>query len=164
MQGSYALQREETAAMKVVCHANAAAALGDRAYMTGTLITATWQELDVGKTYSVHGIASWDGIVSWNGKANRKQALHYLVEIGFGFPVWCPAELFEISDPALPGAWYFNYLGNEPGVLAVWGYKELALDTRHYDGLIEREPEAMELFLQRRNIAEPVRGEDNNPC
>jgi hypothetical protein len=100
--------------------------------------------LKIGGTYIVYGINLWDRII------------HYLTLIeGARNPFWSPAELFEIIDNRLPKEWYFKFYGYEKNshvvslVNAVWGYKELALSQKHYDELIEREGDALDIFRMR---------------
>ena len=66
-------------------------------------------------------------------------------------PFLYPAVLFVVTDPALPGNWYFAYRadegGNEP--VAVWGYREF-LSQDHYEQLVERERDAMDVFAKRK--------------
>ena len=79
-----------------------------------------------------------------------KNVLHYLI-IGTyeDLPSWYPAELFEVVDHQVHLEWYYNYEVNSV-VSGLWGYKEIVLTDNHYDDLIERTDEAIEVFLKRK--------------
>ena len=85
------------------------------------------------------------------GQYLYKDMLEYLI-LGTDedLPSWYPAELFEIVDNATPIEWYFDFKGYDNGIVAIWGYKELALDSQHYTDLTERESEAIKIFLKRK--------------
>ena len=98
--------------------------------------------LEVGGIYTVYGINIWRGIV------------HYLTCDELGYAYWSPAELFEIVDNRIPPDWYFKFYGYEDNdmdqVNAVWGYKELALDPKHYFELILKEGDFINIFNKKR--------------
>lgn len=73
-------------------------------------------------------------------------------------PSWYPADLFTVIDNLLPLEWYFNYHGfiENWNLNAIWGYKEIALDEKHYEGLIEREDVAIRIFLKRKKEIEEI--------
>jgi hypothetical protein len=105
--------------------------------------------LKIGGTYNVYGINLWGGI------------LHFLTLIEDNrYPFWNPAELFEIIDNRLPSEWFFRFYGYErnahiiSSLNAVWGYKELALNPKHYSDLIERERGALDIFRKRQKEIE----------
>ncbi|UTR15006.1 phosphoribosylaminoimidazole synthetase [Salipaludibacillus sp. LMS25] len=126
--------------MKVRCLSNNGRGLTKKALSIGNSIE-TQYSLENDKIYTVYGINVWD------------EVMHYLV-LGKdeNFPSWYPAELFEVVENVLPYEWYFNYYGEDSvtGVLAIWGYKELVLDTNHYIELIEREKNELNIFLKRK--------------
>lgn len=126
--------------MKVTCKANSGENLTEKALSIGN-IPKTKFNLVISHSYNVYGICVWN------------EVLHYLL-IGHdnSAPSWYPAELFDVSEHLLPIEWYFNYYGHKQGyeLSAIWGYKELALDESHYDGLLERDGEALEVFLKRK--------------
>ncbi len=98
-------------------------------------------ELPIGKVFTVYSISMWQNV------------LHYLIVDALETrPSWFPAELFIVQDTLLPKEMHYTYFGLEDkrGVNALWGYKEMALDDRHYVDLIEREPNAIEVFLRQR--------------
>lgn len=93
------------------------------------------------KIFTVYGISIWEGV------------LHYLiVNENDPRPDWYPADLFSIEETILPGEMHHKYFGNQDkrGVHALWGYKELVIDYHHYADLIERDPNALEIFLKRK--------------
>jgi len=65
---------------------------------------------------------------------------------------WYPAELFEILDNSLPPTWFFEFSIDEDESFqtAIWGYKEMIFNSEHHDALFEREPEALEVFQERK--------------
>jgi hypothetical protein len=100
-------------------------------------------QLNIGDIYTVYGINVWRGIV------------HYLTfDKWYNNPFWTPAELFEIVDNRLPPDWHFKFYGYEDKhmdlVNAVFGYKELALNPRHYFELINREGDSSLIFKTRK--------------
>ena len=84
------------------------------------------------------------------GQHIYRNVLSYLI-IGTyeNLPSWYPAELFEVVDPLLPMEWFCQYDSNSV-LSALWGYYELVLSENHYDDLIEREDEAIRIFLKRK--------------
>jgi hypothetical protein len=102
-------------------------------------------DLNLGEFYVVYGINIWDGLI------------HYLIYVTSHLgPYWTPSELFTIIDNRLPPEWFFRFYGYEKHahpislVNAVWGYNEIALDPVHYEGLIEREHNALDIFWKRK--------------
>jgi hypothetical protein len=68
-------------------------------------------------------------------------------------PDWLPLELFSVEDPQVPDHWEFGssmqYGSNafaSTGVEAIWGYHELVHSVEHFNGLINREPAALDVF------------------
>ena len=94
----------------------------------------------VGKICNVYAMLLWKG------------SLKYLLGDG---PYWYSAEQFEIVNPTLPLIWYFTFkeyenVKNNCFYTAIWGYKELVYDKNHNQDLMERKPEALEIFLKRK--------------
>lgn len=82
-----------------------------------------------------------------------KGFLHYLTLDKYAtLPFWSPAPLFDIFDNTLPLEWYYNFFGygEQHYITAIWGYKEMVFDEAHHDALIEREDEAIRIFLKRK--------------
>lgn len=98
----------------------------------------TFDEIKMGDVYMVYGIYM-----------NNQGVLNYLLFDMYGKPSWYPAELFEVVDSLLPVEWYFRF---DPGeeIEAWWGYKEMVLDKKHYEDLVEREDQAIRIFLKRK--------------
>ncbi len=95
--------------------------------------------LDGHVNYTVYSISIWNDV------------LHYLVIPSEGrLPDWLPAVLFTIVDRRLPYEWYFRELGrNHPtGERIMVGYKEMVEDENHCVDLIERETNAIKIFLK----------------
>jgi hypothetical protein len=69
-------------------------------------------------------------------------------------PNWYPIGLFYVVDCVLPSDWEFAITnvkeasGSSPaaGLAAEWGYRELIRNPSHNDDLVERKPEALEIF------------------
>jgi hypothetical protein len=94
-----------------------------------------------GKEYTVYGVMIF------------KDVTNYLViPYEAAWPNWFAAELFEITEKLLPAEWYFQYFGiNHPsGYQFLMGYKEMTIDELHVIALINREQDAMEIFLKRK--------------
>jgi hypothetical protein len=84
-----------------------------------------------------------------------------------GKPNWLPVGLFDLTDAETPVGWRFAVLdgaaasgAGPPGDdwVALWGYPELVHDRRHRDGLVERDPSALEVFFREvgRNANKPA--------
>lgn len=70
-----------------------------------------------------------------------------LVRDGTRKPNWYPVQLFDAVDESIPADWKFGLRdGGAHGLQALWGYPTLVRDVDHYVNLIEREPEALEIF------------------
>lgn len=127
--------------MKAICNSNTVAALGKIAIKIGNSVESQF-DLEIGKQYIVYGIVDF------------QHALHYLTIGESDYPTWYPVELFTILDPVLPQRWFFTYVGEEDGVIAVWGYEELANYPSHYEELLERGDKAINIFVKRKINAE----------
>jgi len=108
--------------------------------------------LEVGKGYLVLGLGVFETV------------LLALVCDETGKPNWLPIGLFDFGPTALPDEWEFVLLDGAAASggdatnrwVARWGYAELVRNDRHSDGLIERDPAALEFFfreLERRSAA-----------
>ena len=72
-----------------------------------------------------------------------------------GKPNWLPLGLFEFEPQLLPAEWRFAVFDSPAASggdasnrwVAKWGYSELVDDPTHSDRLIERDPEALEVFF-----------------
>lgn len=108
--------------------------------------------VELEKIYVVYGMSMW------------KDSLEYLVsEISTGDPVWCPAELFSIVHNTLSVFWHFNFERyknyNAPdSQKAFWGYKELVEDADHYEGLLMKNLEVLEIFKKRKDQFDEYEG------
>lgn len=98
--------------------------------------------LTIGQRYLVMGIGVWETV------------LHTLVRDDDGLPCWCPIGLFDLRKQPVPMEWSFAL---EDGIrasgralwtkwVARWGYQQLVEDPAHSDGLMERDPIALEIF------------------
>lgn len=98
--------------------------------------------LTIGRSYIVVGMGIWETV------------LQLLVKDDRGLPAWCPAALFELNDQSLPADWRFVFRdgircsGSELFTrwVAQWGYEQLVSDEGHANALMEREPQALEIF------------------
>lgn len=111
--------------------------------------------LHIGKTYYVYGMMLYNGELKYLivGEYEKLEGDEFRTP-----PSWEPAELFEVVDAKIPQEWYFKRSIevvskeklNDP-LSATWGYKELALDVSHGDGLMERETKDIKIFLKRKH-------------
>lgn len=94
--------------------------------------------LKVGEVYTVYGQMIY------------KDVLQYLV-IGTdeNLPTWYPAELFEVVQPLKYYEEYYAY-GKDALISAIWGFKELVLQDNYIYDLVERETDAVRIFLKRK--------------
>lgn len=76
--------------------------------------------------------------------------LQYLIKGGReNLPSWYPAEIFEVVQPQVYYDWYFRYTATEERS-ALWGFQELVTCEEYIDSLIERESNAVRVFLSRK--------------
>ena len=126
--------------MIVKCVANDVKSVFQRNTLAHDNPKGSWP-ITIGDSYMVYGLSLWNG------------NLHYLVVKLFKnnnlAPSFCPAELFEITDPRLPKDWYFSFRGTERKNDAVWGYKELALDPKYIEAMLEVENDAIAILIER---------------
>ena len=98
--------------------------------------------LKIGETYVVYGQMISKGI------------LKYLVVGTYeNMPTWYPAELFEVVNSQLHFEWYYKY-NKKAEISAIWGYFELVDDKDYLYDLIEREEEAISIYLKRKKEIE----------
>lgn len=124
--------------MKVKCIANTGNMLSQGAKALGNS-DETKYAVKIGEVYTVYGQHIYKGVLSY-----------LIVGTYENLPSWYPVELFEVVDPMLPLEWYYGFYGYDNLISSIWGYKELVLDENHHDYLIEREDEAIRVFLKRK--------------
>lgn len=101
-------------------------------------------DIEIGKIYVVYGASMWKG------------SLEYLIaEKSTNTPIWCPAELFNVIHKTLSIFWHFNFekyknYNGHDSEKAFWGYKELVEDADHYEGLLMKNINALEIFKKRK--------------
>lgn len=128
--------------MKVKCIENTGLGFSDYTLENMGCSRNTKLPLKVGETYMLYGQMIWKGI------------LQYLVTGTYeNLPSWYPAELFEVVNSQVHFEWYYRY-DNEAEISAVWGYAELVKDKDYLYNLIEREEEAISIFLKRKKEIE----------
>lgn len=142
--------------MQVKCIGNRGTDLSDKLLSIRYTFLTTKYDLEIEQIYTVYGIYI----------SNKGPVLYLIQDIYDNWPDWYPADLFITTDHLLPLEWYYNFFGYDNCVSAIWGYKELALNLEHYNGLIEREDKDMEIFFKRKreidDFAELVSSKDNN--
>jgi|APAga8741244001_1050109.scaffolds.fasta_scaffold02488_2 hypothetical protein len=128
--------------MIVKCISNEGYMFSPKSVREGHDLKTIYEELQVNKEYYVYGMILYE------------EGLKYLIYIESempAYPLWYPAELFEVVDDSLPSDWNYKYNGViDDAVAAVWGYKELVSSESHFDGLSEQENKDIELFLRRK--------------
>lgn len=124
--------------MRAVCRANTGAALAKSALAIGNTDESRF-DIEVNKDYVIFGIVDF------------QNAIHILTIGESDFPTWYPVELFTVTVPELPPRWFFRYVGDEQGIVAIWGYEELVNDSSHYEALIEGDEQAISVFLRRKS-------------
>ena len=66
-----------------------------------------------------------------------------------GQPNWYPASQFKVANPHLAPDWAYDIVRKDGrGLRAIWGYKTMIEDRNHNDGLLGREPAALEKFSE----------------
>ena len=128
--------------MKVKCIENTGLGFSDYTINNMGCTRNTKLPLKVGETYVIYGQMIWKGI------------LEYLVVGTYeNLPSWYPAELFEVVNSQVHFEWYYQY-NKEAEISAIWGYVELVEDKDYLYNLIEREEEAISIFLKRKKEIE----------
>ncbi|MDR3413002.1 MAG: hypothetical protein P4L87_18965 [Formivibrio sp.] len=126
--------------MRVICNSNSGKSISNRYLNLGFNVNSIFSVL-IGKEYEVFAMSLWS------------QALFILLADENHLPSWFPLDLFSLSNPDLPGGWSFSSdLDNANGLQALWGYERLITDTSHYDGLLERDPEALRHFYEEERL------------
>lgn len=124
--------------MKIKCIANTGNMLSHGAKLLGNS-DETKYSTKIGEVYNVYGQHLYKGILSY-----------LIIGTYENLPSWYPVELFEVVDPMLPLEWYYKFYGYDSVISSIWGYRELVLDENHHDDLLEREDEAIRIFLKRK--------------
>ena len=95
--------------------------------------------VSIGKSYPVFAMALWQSVII------------ILLLDDTGKPNWYSIEIFSIVDPKLSDDWYFSTtIANDHGVQAIWGYEHMTSNPKHYEAVIERDPEALRVFDEQR--------------
>ena len=124
--------------MKVKCLANTGKGFSEYTMTHMGCSVNTKMPLCINETYTVYGQMLYRGILKYLIKGTTEN-----------LPSWYPAEIFEVKDSLLPFDWYFKYKRNDE-ISAIWGFQELANDEQYLYDLIEREDEAIRIFLKRK--------------
>jgi len=133
--------------MRISCRANSGQALPE-SYLGNGYFRESVFNVTIGSEYAVLGIAVYKGIVC------------FLLVDDVSLPNWYPADLFSVVDSRIPANWFSAlYPGNAAALGFLIGYRALIFDERHYDALLERDPEALEIF--HREVRGP--GSENLP-
>jgi hypothetical protein len=131
--------------MIVECTDNTSNALPDHYFILTADTRNTIYHVAVGKMYEVFAMGLW------------KSNIELLLLDDTNLPFWYPVQLFKVADPKLPSDWICAVnMRNEGGMLAIWGCERIVSDDAHNDALMEREPEALQVFqleTQRRQNA-----------
>lgn len=129
--------------MKIICKENTAKNL-DLKEVTDISYNEYEYPLIIGKEYVVMGIAMY----------KNRNYLYYLVDNNW-LPDWEPYGLFEISDKAFPPNWHINIIDKKKylygNVFFVAGFYELCTNENYYDALMDRDPEALEIYSKRKS-------------
>jgi hypothetical protein len=130
--------------MRARCTRNDGASLGGAPTRGHFYSENTVFDVTVGQEYPVLGLGLFETV------------LLALVCDDTRRPNWLPAGLFEFDTQTLPGTWEFA-LRDGPAAsgadasnrwVALWGYADLAREERHSDQLIERDPDALDIFFR----------------
>lgn len=97
-------------------------------------------DVAIGKEYQVFAMSLWSG------------AILILLADENHLPSWFPIELFLIIDSRLPNNWAFASTPASSYLQGLWGYELIINDPSHYDGLLERNPEALRSFYEEEKL------------
>ena len=130
--------------MKIKCIANTGNDLSEKSIEAGKF-RASQFDIDIGKVYTVYSMFIFRG------------ALQYLLsKDSTDRPFWYSAELFEVVDSLLSLEWHFSFIGysdnyeSKNSLAAMWGYKEMIVNSKHHIDLIEGELKAIAIFFKRK--------------
>jgi hypothetical protein len=113
----------------------------DNIYPLGGITREFVFALVEGKEYVVYGLLVRQGFV-W----------YYIADEHFSYyPVWNPAELFEVTDARLSSTWVFGFYNDGPQY-PIFSFKEWALDQYYYDRLTDGDEEAVKIFRRQKGI------------
>lgn len=132
--------------MKIKCLNVKTDTLPPSYYARGESDHSERQYLKVGGIYNVYGI-----ICGMN-------CIYYLIYVESQGPTWwVPAPLFELIDSSMPKQWVISYKSDADeekyGFPLRIGYEHLVFNRYHFDGLIDRNPDDIRIFLlARENI------------
>lgn len=117
-----------------ICLTNIGSALPDTWFSIGWTQKSKL-DITIGRSYQIYAMALWRG-----------HLVLLLCDDG-GLPNWYPIDAFNVMSCQLPASWKFSYV-QKPGSLlqAVWGYGRLIDDPEHYDALLERDADAVNVF------------------
>jgi len=88
-----------------------------------------------GLDYEVYGLSLFNA------------GLVVLLKDDSGVPNWYPVEFFTVLDGKIPEGWHFGYhISEDSNTDAFWGYEQLVNDPTHQQGLLERDPAALDFF------------------
>lgn len=91
--------------------------------------------ITAGRRYDVYGLALYTARII------------AMVRSDDGRPNWCPFEWFRIVDGRMPNGWEVSSVDPSGQTLQfLFGYPQLVNDPDHYDGLLEREAQAISIF------------------
>lgn len=122
--------------MRVICRSNTGASLSKNYVPLGYTKSSQFA-LVLGREYTVHAMSIW------------RSALMLPLPDDNDLPNWYPGDAFEISDDKVPTNWHFRmFRDSESFLRAIWGYGQVVLDSGHYDGLIQRFPDALRIFRE----------------
>lgn len=124
--------------MKIKCISTEGDTFSQKRISEGATNKTDYSGLELQTSYDVFGIVLFE------------DSLKYLIFDEYCMPNWYPAEIFRIEDNQLPSNWFHQFYGyQEYGVTAIWGYKELVLSEKHYNGLIEQDENEVEVFKKK---------------
>lgn len=125
--------------MEVNCIATEGYLFSMKNVKKGNISKTNFNGIQIGKTYTVYGIVLYE------------EGIKYLIYDDYEMANWYPSELFDVTNRKLPLNWYYQFYGyRDFGVSAIWGYNELVVSEKHYNGLCEQRLDEVAIFLRRK--------------
>jgi hypothetical protein len=126
--------------MRVKCVLDSAASL-PQAYRNEGYSDEVHTPASLGNHYVVYGMVLW-----------RDRIRYLIVGDSMDVPILLPSEFFSIADSRLSSCWHHGPSSGGPRHLRIWGYREFAQSSSHYEELLDLDKGALDIFRRYRGF------------